>query len=319
MPNRWVLASIALAGLVVSGCSHHKAASSKPSPPPPQSIDELRKAVADVLAKNHVPGVGIALVTKDKVIWTGGVGKADVASGRDVDADTMFRIGSITKGFVALSLLQLQEKGKISLDARVADVAPEVPIVNPWEQTDPVRIANLLEHTAGFDDFPLAELYDFSGESDVPLLKTLQMFPEPQHVRWRPGTFASYSNPDYGVAGYIVEKVTGQPFEQYVAENILRPLGMAHSDLRMTPEVKAALAQGYAIADINHPFVAHGHDGGLDGFLSPAVRRGNVRPSPGQLGQELRPLRARAHELVEANSIVDLSVQRHCRRLSGRF
>ncbi|MGO9454144.1 MAG: serine hydrolase domain-containing protein [Candidatus Binataceae bacterium] len=343
MPNRWVLASIALTGLVVSGCSHHKAASSKPSPPPPQSIDELRKAVADVLAKNHVPGVGIALVTKDKVIWTGGVGKADLASGRDVDADTMFRIGSITKGFVALSLLQLQEKGKISLDAKVADVAPEVPIVNPWEQTDPVRIANLLEHTAGFDDFPLAELYDFSGESDVPLLKTLQMFPEPQHVRWRPGTFASYSNPDYGVAGYIVEKITGQPFEQYVAENILRPLGMAHSDLRLTPEVKAALAQGYEynppwpvpylpislrtagemksspndmarfmrmmlnrgsldgarivspdsitrmetpetslaarnglkygyglgnIADINHPFVAHGHDGGLDGFLS---------------------------------------------------
>jgi CubicO group peptidase (beta-lactamase class C family) len=99
-------------------------------------------------------------------------------------------------------------------------------MVNPWERTDPVRIANLLEHTAGFEDFPLAEFYDFSGGTQISLLKTLQTFPEPQHVRWPPGTFASYSNPGYSVAGYLVEKVSGQPFEQYVAENILHPLGM---------------------------------------------------------------------------------------------
>jgi CubicO group peptidase (beta-lactamase class C family) len=179
------------------------------------------------------------------VIWTGGVGKADLATGRDADADTMFRIGSMTNGFVALSILQLQEKGKLSLDAKVADVAPEVPIVNQWEPTDPVRIANLLEHTAGFDDFPLAEFFDFTNQPRVPLLTTLQRFPEPQHVRWRPGTFAAYSNPGYAVAGYIIEKVTGQPFEDYVGANILRPLGMTHSDLRLTPQVKAALAQGY--------------------------------------------------------------------------
>jgi CubicO group peptidase (beta-lactamase class C family) len=203
----------------------------------------LKAAIAKILTRTHVPGVGIALVTKDKVTWTGGVGKADLASGRNVDGDTMFRVGSITKGFVALSLLQQEEKGKVSLDAKLADLAPEVPLVNPWEQTDPVRVANLLEHTAGFDDFPLAEFYDYSGH--IPLLKTLQMFPEPQHVRWRPGTFYSYSNPGYGVAGYLVEKITGQTCEDYIAANILRPLGMMNSDMRLTPEVKAALAQGY--------------------------------------------------------------------------
>jgi CubicO group peptidase (beta-lactamase class C family) len=206
----------------------------------------LKKAVADILVKYHIPGIGIALVTKDKVIWAGGIGKANLATGRNVDADTMFRIGSITKGFVALSILQLQEQGKVSLNDRVSELAPEFPMVNPWERTDPVRIANLLEHTAGFEDFPLAEFYDFSGGTQISLLKTLQTFPKPQHVRWRPGTFASYSNPGYGVAGYLVEKVSGQPFEQYVAENILHPLGMTHSDLRLTPVVKAALAQGYA-------------------------------------------------------------------------
>ena len=336
---------VLLAGLLfiapLAACHHPKPLASKAKPP--QNIDELRKSIAEILARTHTPGVGIALVTKDKVTWAGGVGKADLASGRDVDADTMFRIGSITKGFVSLSLLQLQEKGKISLDTPVHDLAPEVPIHNPWAPTDPVRIANLLEHTAGFNDFPPEELYALDGNENVPLLATLQKYPAPQNVRWRPGNFYSYSNPDYGIAGYLLEKTTGQPCADYIAANILRPLGMAHSDLRLTPEVKAALAQGYEYdpprpvpylpillrsagdmksspnemarfvrmmlnrgsldgvtivspdsitrmetpettlasrnglkygyglgnnANISHPLIAHGHNGGLDGFLS---------------------------------------------------
>ena len=335
-----LVASLLLA-TALTACSHPKPDATKPKPP--ETINELRKAVAEVLTRTHATGVGIALVNKDAVIWTGGVGKADLATGRDVDADTMFRIGSITKGFVALSFLQLQEKGKVSLDTRVLEFTSGVPILNPWVLTDPVHIANLLEHTAGFDDFPLAEFYNYDGREDVPLLKTLQAFPKPLHVRWRPGTLPSYSNPGYGVAGYVLEKVTGQPCEEYIAANILRPLGMKRSDLRLTPEVKATLAQGYEyqppwpvpylpillrsagemksspnemarfvrmmlnrgsldgtvivspesitrmetaettlgsrnglkygyglgnMADIHHPFIAHGHNGGVDGFQS---------------------------------------------------
>ena len=79
----------------------------------PANIEELKSAVAAILKKYNVPGVGIALVTKDAVVWTGGVGKADLATNRDVTGDTMFRVGSITKGFVALSALQLAERGKL--------------------------------------------------------------------------------------------------------------------------------------------------------------------------------------------------------------
>jgi len=269
------LALVLAFAVTICACSRPKPT---PKPKTPENIEELKKSVAGILARNHVPGIGIALVTKDKVTWAGGVGKVDLASGRDVDGDTMFRIGSITKGFVALSLLQLQEKGKVSLDARVADLAPEVPMVNPWEQTAPVRIANLLEHTAGFDDFPLAEFYDYEGRDNIPLLTTLERFPGPQHVRWRPGTFASYSNPDYGVAGYLVEKITGQPCEDYIAANILRPLGMAHSDLRLTPEVKATLAQGYVY---NPPFPVPY----LPILLRPA---GEMKSSPNEMARFVR-------------------------------
>jgi CubicO group peptidase (beta-lactamase class C family) len=250
-------------------------------PPPPQtpaSIDELKKSVAKVLSKYHIPGVGIALVSKDKVLWTGGLGKADLASGKGVDADTMFRIGSITKGFVALSILQLQAQGKVSLDSKLAEVAPEVPVVNPWEKTDPITVANLLEHTAGFDDFSLEEFYDFSGAVESPLLKTFQRFPGPQHVRWRPGTLASYSNPGYGVAGYLVEKLSGKPCEAYIADNILRPLKMMHSDMRMTPEVKAALAQGYA-GRVPHPISYYPI------YLRPA---GEMKSSPDEMARFVR-------------------------------
>jgi len=71
----------------------------------------------------------------------------------------MFRIGSITKSFVALSLLKLQEQGKVDIHAKVAEVAPELKIVNRWDATDPIRIVNLLEHTTGFDDMLLAETF----------------------------------------------------------------------------------------------------------------------------------------------------------------
>jgi CubicO group peptidase (beta-lactamase class C family) len=341
---RWgaiaALAMIIIAG--ATGCAR------RPPPPPPpapkpQTIEQLRAAIADVLKRTHTPGCGFALVTKDSVVYAGGVGKADLAANRDVTGDTMFRIGSITKSFVALSLLKLQEQGKVDIHAKVAEVVPEVKIVNRWDATDPIRIVNLLEHTAGFDDMKLAETFDMSGGPPVPLLETFARFPGPQVARWRPGTLQSYSNPDYGVAGYIIEKLTGQPCEEYIADNILRPLAMTHSDMRLTPDVIGALAQGYrgnpplpvpyypillrpagemksspnemarfvrmmlnrgtldgarivspeSIArmettetglaaragfkngyglgnyvSVRHPIVTHGHDGGIDGFLS---------------------------------------------------
>jgi len=340
-PKWLALVFSALTIAVVAGCQPNTTESTTPKVP--QSIDELKDAIGEVLAKYHVPGVGIALVSKDKVLWTGGIGKADLQTGRPVDADTMFRIGSITKGFVALSILQLQAQGKISLDSKVSDLAPEVPIDNRWEKTDPVRVANLLEHTAGFDDFSIAEFFDLSDAPQLPLLKVLQMFPKPLRVRWRPGALASYSNPGYGVAGYLVEKVSGKSCEEYIADNILRPLRMTHSDMRLTPDVKTSLAWGYIknppepvpyhpiyfrpagemkssanemgrfvrmmlnrgeldgvrivstddivrmetpktglaahnglqngyafgnFADVTYPFIRHGHNGGLDGFLS---------------------------------------------------
>ncbi len=237
-----VATALAMLFAAASACSRRPA---EPKPKPPQTIEELKAAIARVLERTHTPGCGLALVNRNGVLYAGGVGKADLATGRDVTAATMFRIGSITKSFVALAMLKLQEEGKVDLHAKVVDIVPEVKIVNPWDATDPVRIVNLLEHTAGFDDMQLAETYDMSGGAEAPLLATFAKFPEPQIVRWPPGTLQSYSNPGYGVSGYIIEKITGQPCEDYIGANILRPLHMEHSNMRLTPDVRTALAQGY--------------------------------------------------------------------------
>ncbi len=237
----------------------------------------MKLAVARILEEHHVAsGVGIAVVTKDRILWTGGFGKADVAANRDVAGDTMFRVGSITKSFVALAALQLAEQRRLDLNLKVSEVAPEIPIVNPWKATNPVTLAQLLEHTAGFDDFSLAEFHDFKAPPEQPLRWTLTHFTEPERVRWKPGSRMSYSNPGYGLAGYIIERVAGVRIEDYIAANILRPVGMASSDIRLTPAVKAQLAQGYEDDSVApyHPM-----------YLRPA---GEMKTSPNEMARFLR-------------------------------
>jgi hypothetical protein len=142
-------------------------------------------------------------------------------------ADTLFRIGSTSKAFVSLSVLKLVEEGKMTLDDTVKKWAPEVEFTNRWESTDPVRIIHLLEHTSGFDDIALRE-YAHNDPTPVSLKDALAFNPKTRTSRWRPGTRMSYCNSGPAVAAYVVQKVSGQIFEDYVRENFFKPL---HNDL----------------------------------------------------------------------------------------
>lgn len=267
--------------------------------PHPKTLPELQKAMKDVLDKDHVPGAGVALVSNGELLWCGGLGKADIASSRDVTCDTEFRVGSISKSFVALALLKLQEEGKINLEARLQDVAPEVPVKNRWESTNPVRIVNLLEHTAGFDDMEAAEVYNFNDRYDFSLLEVFKRFQEPEDVRWPPSTRMSYSNPGFGIAGYLIEKVAGTPFDQYIRQTILRPLGMANADFPFTDANKPLLAIPY---DGNPPRALPGYP---YIYLRPA---GDLKASPGELAKLvqffLRRGKAGDAQIVKPESII---------------
>jgi len=173
-----------------------------------------------------------------------------------------------------------------------------VPFKNPWESTHPVRVVNLLEHTAGFDDMEFSEIYNLRDRYDFPLLEVFRRFQKPDSSRWPPGTRMSYSNPGNGAAGYLIEKVSGQPFDKYIRENFLRPLGMDNADFPFTAAVKPLLATAYdgnPPHAIGYPFI----------YLRPA---GDLKASPGELAKLvqflLRRGKAGDSQLLKPESIL---------------
>lgn len=213
---------------------------------PVESLRELEDSILSLLKEQHIPGMFLSLVRDDSVIFSGGIGLADVAGGNPVRPTTLFRMGSITKSFVALGILKLEKEGRLSLQDRVADWLPDVEIENPYRDTDPVRIVHLLEHTAGFDDMHFNEMYNLEDDPEISLDEMLEINPKSRRVRWRPGTRLAYSNPGYSLAGFIIEKATGVPYEKYLEEQFLVPLGMIHSTFSPVPENLLSLSKGYA-------------------------------------------------------------------------
>jgi CubicO group peptidase (beta-lactamase class C family) len=265
-----------LALVAVSACASRPAPQAAPAASAPRSLDEFKTAVQAVLSETGVPGAGIALVRQSGVEWAGGIGLADRDRGTPVTADTHFRAGSISKTFIAMALVQLYETTDLDLDAPVSGVvAPGVDIVNPWEPADPVRVIHLLQHTAGFDDMHFNEMYNLSDPPDLPLEEVLRINPRSRMVRWRPGTRVSYSNPGYAVAGAAIEFLTGEKYEDVIAEKIFKPVGMTSSSFVLTPADEAVLAKGYR--DRTGPAVPYSQI-----YLRPA---GNFHTSPADMGK----------------------------------
>lgn len=189
-----------------------------------QSIAELQTQLENVLKEMHVPGMSIAIVHRNGPEWVAGLGKADLASDRTATASTLFRIGSVSKGFVSLAVLKLADEGKFNLEDPVQNVALEVWFGNKWEANNPVRIVHLLENTTGWDDMHLRELA--KDPLTMSLIDALDYDHSSRICRWLPGTRMSYCNSGPAVAAYIVEKIAGMNFEEYASQNLFKPIGM---------------------------------------------------------------------------------------------
>ena len=222
---RWMIPVVLLAVLTPLGLAADKTDKKDEKPKPAQSIDELRQQLEKILKDTHTPGVSVAIVHRDGPEWIAGLGTADVASSRANTADTLFRIGSTSKAFTSLSILMLVDQGKLSLDDPVHKLAPDLWFENPWEATDPIRVVHLLEHTTGWDDIHLRE-YAKQAPDSMSLHDGLEYDHHSRISRWRPGTRMAYCNSGPPAAAYIVEKLTGQRFEDYVQQNLFGPIGM---------------------------------------------------------------------------------------------
>lgn len=236
---RFIVLAASLAGAAVIS------AQAPDKDPFPKTVEEFRSAVQAVLSDTGVPGAGLALVRMSGVEWAGGVGLADRENNTPVTADTHFRAGSISKSFIASALVQLYLDDEIDLDTPVSEIAPEIRIDNAWDPAYPVRVIHLLQHTAGFDDLHFNEIYNVSDPPDMPLEQVLAINPGSRLVRWQPGTRMAYSSAGYGVAAYLIEKITGEKYEDRIAAKIFTPAGMPTSSFVLTKEDEAILAKGY--------------------------------------------------------------------------
>ena len=214
-------------------------------PPRPDTLEELQAAISAVLVENDVPAVGIAMVDADGPVWVDALGKANLAQDIDADAESMFRIGSTTKMLVSLSVLKLVEEGRLSLDDKLADLAPGVEFENPWEESDPVRVVHLLEHTTGWDDMHLPE-YAYNDPRPATLKEGIDFHPHSRVSRWKPGSRMSYCNSGPAVAAYVIEIVTGQVFEEFVQQNFFVPLGMETTTFLLSDAYKSKGVTLYA-------------------------------------------------------------------------
>ena len=193
--------------------------------------------IAGQLESLHIPGAAVAVVADGKVYFAKGYGYADLEKSRKVDPETtLFRIGSVSKLFTWTAVMQLAEQGKLDLKADVNMYLKAFKI--PATYPEPITLTHLLTHTPGFEDSVLG-LFSHDPASLKPFGEVLakQM---PSRVR-PPGQLSVYSNHGAALAGYIVQEVSGVPWEDYVEKNILAPLDMKHAATRQP--VPAALTK----------------------------------------------------------------------------
>ena len=215
--------------------------------PTPETVEALVGSVVQgQLDASGIPGATVAVVMNGETIVAEGYGYADLVDGRLADADTLFRIGSIGKLFTFTAVMQLVEQGLLDLDADITtylDFAlPRTLEHHPFRgEPGPITLAHLLTHTAGFEDARGGYSLD---ASDVPSLADALRERMPLRI-FRPGEAVAYSNYGAALAGYIVERVSGQPFSRYVEEHVFAPLSMDRSTFAqpLPPDLAPHLAR----------------------------------------------------------------------------
>jgi CubicO group peptidase (beta-lactamase class C family) len=197
------------------------------------------------LEQTDVVGSVVVVVKDGKVLLQKGYGLSDLAKRTPVDPErTLFRPGSVSKLFTWTAVMQLVEQGKLNLDE---DVNKYIDFKIPPFQGKPVTLRNIMTHTAGMEEV-IRGLIANDEKEILPLATTLKHW-VPERV-YAPGSTPAYSNYATAVAGYIVERVSGQPFDQYIAQHVFAPLGMQHSTFSqpIQKDLLAMTSKGYKSA-----------------------------------------------------------------------
>ena len=216
----------------------------------------------------RAPGAAWGIIVDGQLAHAGSTGVRDVSSNAPVDADTVFRIASMTKSFTAMAILKLRDDGKLSLDDPAERYVSELKgLAYPTSDSPRITIRHLLTHAAGFpEDNPWGDQQLADTEDDL-----TRMLRAGIPFSTAPGTAYEYSNYGFAILGRIVSRASGMAYEDYLAKTILQPLGMTSTTLHPSRVAANRLAIGYRWEDERwkeEPALPHGSFGAMGGMLT---------------------------------------------------
>ena len=192
--------------------------------------EQLERLVEREMRVQGLPIVAIALVDDQQIVWAKGFGTVDSATRRDAGPQTVFRVGSVSKLFTDIAIMQLVEQGKLDLDAPVSRYIPDFHPHNPFGKA--ITLRQLMSHRSGLvREPPVGSYFD---STSPPLAATIASLNRTTLV-YAPETHTKYSNAAIATVGYVLERVAGAPFAQALSKAVLEPLGMTSSGFAPTP------------------------------------------------------------------------------------
>jgi CubicO group peptidase (beta-lactamase class C family) len=232
------------------------------------AFPEIDKLITAFMARTHVPGAAWGIVIDGELAHLGVSGYRELPSKAPVTRDSVFRIASMTKSFTAIAILKLRDEGKLSLDDLAERYVPELKNLRyPTSDSPRITIRHLMSHAAGFpEDNPWGDQQ--LARSEAEFTRMLQDGIPFSNV---PGVAYEYSNYGFAILGRIVTNVSGTPYVDYIAEAILRPLGMSSTTLEPSSVPADRLAHGYRWEDEQwkeEPPLPHGAFGSMGGMLT---------------------------------------------------
>jgi CubicO group peptidase (beta-lactamase class C family) len=235
--------------------------------------DAIDTYVFAEMRRQRIPGMALGIYKNGSIVLAKGYGKANLELNVPMTADSVLQSGSVGKSFTATALMMLVERGKVKLDDSIRDYFPEGP--DSWKE---IRIANLLSHTSGLAAYDDPQLQLPDGPFDIrrdysedELVAAIGKLPHD----FDPGDDWAYKNTNFVLLGILIHRVTGQPYGEFLAQNIFRPLGMMSSSVISDQDIVPNRVSGYEMVGgvlKNQQWVSPTFNSTADGTLYFTVR-----------------------------------------------
>jgi len=210
------------------------------------NVGELESYLSQLADSGNPPGLSVIVVKDEQILYNNAFGYADKPHGIKATPDTIYHWWSMTKIPTAIAIMQLHEQGKLELDDAVTMYLPWFNVIYPSNGGSVITLRHLLQHTSGLPDTIPAMIgwvhYDNGTRDQTEIVK--KHMPEFNELKFNPGEKAVYSNFNYMVLGAVIESVSEQSYEAYIAQHILEPLGMSNTGFVYSPEMAKHEAAG---------------------------------------------------------------------------